>query len=148
MSDKKICPFFLRGICRYGAGCKDLHEYPNSNPGNSINPIPKNPNQNTKSTNCKYFFTNTCNKGSNCPFFHGYADRLQHIKTIDNHQNQINNLVNMDDTKYISSDNQVFYVRFSGNDDLHGENISSEYQIGKLIYSSNKVICSIQKNGM
>ena len=36
MSDKKnICTYFLRGKCRYGAGCKDLHEYPNSNPGNS-----------------------------------------------------------------------------------------------------------------
>ena len=54
----------------------------------------------------------------------------------------------MDDKKYISSDSQVFYVRFSGNDEIHGENISQEYKIGKLIYSSNKVICAIEKEGM
>ena len=54
----------------------------------------------------------------------------------------------MDDIKFISSDEQVFYIRNSGNDDNYGETIAQGYKIGKLIYSSDKVICAIQKEGM
>ena len=133
MTSKPICTFYLNGKCKYGDKCKYSHDAPMTN---------------HKSNNtCTFFLSNKCNK-PNCNFFHGYADRLQYLKTIDNHTNEINNLVNMDDKKYISSDSQVFYVRFSGNDEIHGENISQEYKIGKLIYSSNKVIYAIEKEGM
>jgi hypothetical protein len=70
------------------------------------------------------------------------------VKKIENHQKPINNLINMDDTKYISSDERTFYIRFSGNNDFHEETIAEGYKIGKLIYSSEKVICAIQKEGM
>jgi hypothetical protein len=70
------------------------------------------------------------------------------VKKIENHQKPINNLINMDDTKFISSDERTFYIRFSGNDNSHEETIAEDYKIGKLIYSSEKVICAIQKEGM
>lgn len=141
---KQICPFFLKNMCKYGQNCRYSHE---------IEEVPMTPNYPQKNNNqklipCTFFLKNSCTKKNNCNFFHGYAGRLQHVKTIDNHKNEINNLVNMDDTKYISSDCQVFYVRFSGNDDVHGENIEQDYKIGKLIYSSNKVICAVMKEGM
>ena len=54
----------------------------------------------------------------------------------------------MDDTKYISSDSQIFYVRYSGEEKIFDINIGKEYKIGKLIYSSNNVICAVEKEGM
>ena len=86
--------------------------------------------------------------GYNCHFFFFFCERLEHVKKIENHQKPINNLINMDDTKFISSDERTFYIRFSGNDNVHEETIAEDYKIGKLIYSSEKVICAIQKEGM
>jgi len=130
---QKICKFFLKGTCKYGSNCKNLHQNP-----------PQNNHQNIV---CTYFLTNSCTR-PNCHFFHGYCEKLEHVKKIENHQKPINNLINMDDTKFISSDESIFFVRFSGNDDYHEEKIAEDYKIGKLIYSSEKVICAIQKEEM
>ena len=131
---KKICPYFLKGNCRYGDNCKNLHQ---GNP----------PQNNHQSKVCTFFLKDSCSK-PDCHFFHGYYDILEHVKKIENHQNPINNLINMDDTKFISSDERTFYIRFSVNDEFHIETIKEDYKIGKLIYSSEKVICAIQKEEM
>ena len=146
MQNKAICQHFLKGTCKFGNKCRNYHpDDVNMNvPNSQQNPV-KIPN---KSTTCHFFLNNKCDKKENCEYFHGYCDRLQYVKTIGNHKNEINNLVNMDDTKFISSDFETFYIRFSGNDEYLGENIASEYKIGKLIYSTNKIIFGIQKGGM
>ena len=131
---KNICPFYLNGKCKFGDKCKNLHQ---GNP----------PQNNHQSKVCTFFLKDSCSR-SDCRFFHGYCDILEHVKKIENHQNPINNLINMDDTKFISSDERTFYIRFSGNDNVHEETIAEDYKIGKLIYSSEKVICAIQKEGM
>ena len=145
MSKRNICKYYLSGCCQFGDKCKNIH---NMNGDINMNPQnqPKFPTQ--KTSTCSFFMKNKCNKGNNCNYFHGYCDRLQYVKTISNHLNEINNLVIMDNTKYISSDKQTFYVRFSRNDEFRGETINQDYKIGKLIYSSNKVICAIQKDEM
>ena len=142
---KKLCRYFLEsgGNCPHGNNCYFLHQFDIPMSGPSI--PSKNPHHDTA---CWYFLNNTCNKNNKCEYFHGYCDRLQYVKTIGNHQNEINNLVNMDEIKFISSDNSTFYVRFSGNDQFHRENINEDFKFGKLIFSSNKVICAIQKSGM
>ena len=146
--NKPICAFYLKGHCRFGDKCKNFHppnqgSIPMTHPGLNPNPILSQP----SSHNCTFFLKNSCTK-KDCYFFHGYCDRLEYVKTIDNHNKEINNLLNMDDIKFISSDEQVFYIRNSGNDDNYGETIAQGYKIGKLIYSSDKVICAIQKEGM
>lgn len=143
--NRPICQYFLKNKCKFGNKCRDLHP-------DDINMITSNSQPNTnhahqKSSTCHFFLTNSCTKKDKCDYFHGYCDRLQYVKTIDNHKNEINNLVNMGDSKYISSDFETFYIRFSGSNEYLGENINSEYKIGKLIYSNNKVIFGIQKNG-
>ena len=95
-----------------------------------------------------FFLDNKCDKKEKCEYFHGYCDRLQYVKTIGNHKNEINNLVNMYETKFISSDFETFYMIDSGTNQFQGENIIQEYKIGKLIYSNNKIIFGIQKGGM
>lgn len=145
MSNKKqICQYFLKGNCRFGDKCHNSHDISMIDDTTNAQPAPPTFNQQKA---CKFFLENKCTNDK-CHFFHGYCDRLQHVKTIKDHLNEINNLVNMDNVKFISSDKQSFYVRYSRNDDSHKQTISQEYKIGKLTFSSNKVICGIQKEGL
>ena len=147
MSKKQqICPYFLKGNCYFGKNCHNYH--PSDVPMSISSSQSQNPQYTQHDKTCKFFLTNSCNKNNNCEYFHGYCDRLQYVKTFGNHINKINNLVNMDEVRYISSDSSIFCVRFSGNDEPQIQNINGEYKIGKLISSSNKIICAIQKEGM
>ena len=147
MSNKKIiCPYFLKNKCIYGSNCRDSHDLSMIDDALNIRPAPINFKQQSPKT-CIYFLENRCTK-KDCAYFHGYCDRLQHVKIIDEHTSEINNLVKMDDTKYISSDIQAFYVRFSGNSNNVKKAINQGYKIGKLIFSSDKAICAVQKEGM
>jgi hypothetical protein len=147
MSNKKIiCPYFLKNECIYGSNCWYSHDVSMIDNSLNIRPAPINFKQQSSKT-CTYFLENRCTY-KDCAFFHGYCDRLQHVKIIDEHTSEINNLVKMDDTKYISSDIQAFYVRFSGNSNNVKKTINQGYKIGKLIFSSDKAICAVQKEGM
>ncbi len=145
MKSKIKCQFFLNGNCKYGVNCRYSHEI--DEVPMTTNSPQKNKNHHQQLIPCTFFLKNSCTK-INCNYFHGYGDRLQYVKSISNHTKDINNLVNMDDTKYISSDSQIFYVRYSGEEKIFDINIGKEYKIGKLIYSSNNVICAVEKEGM
>lgn len=147
MQKSIICQHYLKGKCKFGDKCRNIHHSDDiimPSPDSQQNPI-KAPN---KSTTCRFFLDNKCDKKEKCEYFHGYCDRLQYIKTIGNHKNEINNLVNMYETKFISSDFETFYMTDFGTNQFQGENITQEYKIGKLIYSNNKIIFGIQKGGM
>ena len=158
MMKKDLCTYFLRGYCKNGQNCEFSHNIPNSkfhpntqfhpnpqfHPNSQYHPNPQNhPKAEPAETQCKYFLKNSCKKPG-CSYFHGYCKRLKYIKTISNHKNEINQLLAMDNIKYISSDNKVFYIRKSGNDEVYEEKVPEGYNIRKMIYSSNKVICAIQ----
>jgi hypothetical protein len=149
MSQNKICQFYLMGKCKFGNKCKNLHTY-DVQMNQEISPISPISQIQPKSTTttCHFFLDNKCTKGSNCPYFHGYCDRLEYLKSIENHQSNITNLVIMDNIKYISSDERSFHIRFSGINNEHGQNIAQDYTIGKLIYSSDKLIMSIKTGSM
>ena len=137
MKSSAICPFFLQGKCKFGAGCKNLHEYPQGNA-----PIPQSSNVLT----CKYFLSNKCNRPT-CQFFHGFGNRLLHIKSIEANEKLIN-LIKMDNTKYITSDEKSFIIRFIQNDETYINSMEQEgFEIGKMIYSANKVIMALKKKG-
>ena len=131
---KNLCIHFLNGFCKKGQNCPFSHDIPNSQ---------FHPKAEHSEIECKFFLKNNCKK-PDCTFFHGYCKRLKHIKTISNHKNEINHLLTMDNTKYISSDNKSFYIRISGNDEVYEEKVPEGYNIRKIIYSSNNVICAIQ----
>lgn len=151
MSNRPVCLFFLKGKCKFGDKCMNYHprDIPAADvPMNSEDTTIPQINNKKSSSTCHFFLSNKCNKGKDCPFFHGYCDRLEYLKSIENHQSNIINLVNMDNTKYVSSDEESFHIRFSGKDEDYGKSISKDYKIGKLIYSSNKVICAIKTGSM
>jgi len=150
---KTICPYFLRNECKFGANCKYSHQIDdvhmpmnNHSPNQVSNILAKYLKQFPHS--CKFFLQNNCSKNEKCSYFHGYCYRLKPVKTIVKHQNDIINLLNIDNSRYISSDDKAFYIRISGSDEFTENNISQEYKIGKLIYSSDKIICSIEKEGV
>ena len=134
MNSSKACKYFLSGYCKFGDKCMFSH---------SQNP----PQNNHQSNACTFFLKDSCTK-QDCHFFHGYCDILEHVKKIENHQKPINNLINMDDVKFISSDEKNFYIRFAGNDSNYEKTIADDFKIGKLIYSSEKVICAVEQEGM
>ena len=133
---KKYCTFFLKNQCTKGNNCPFLHEYP---PGKELN----------DNYTCKFFLKNTCkNQNGTCNYFHGFGKRLLHIKTIEGNKNYINNLIRMDDTKYISSDDKSFIIHFLQNDEKSETSLGKEgFKIGKMIYSSNKAIFALMKEG-
>ena len=133
---KKYCAFFFKNECRNGNNCPFLHEYP---PGKELN----------DNYTCRFFLANKCkNQNGTCNFFHGFGKRLLHIKTIEGNKDYINNLIKMDDTKYISSDDKSFIIHFLQNDEKSETSLGKEgFKIGKMIYSSNKAIFALMKEG-
>ena len=133
---KKYCTFCLKNQCKNGNNCPFLHEYP---PGKELN----------DNYTCRFFLANKCkNQNGTCNFFHGFGKRLLHIKTIEGNKNYINNLIRMDDTKYISSDDKGFIIHFLQNDEKSETSLGKEgFKIGKMIYSSNKAIFALMKEG-
>ena len=140
MKKREICRYFLKGICNKGNNCPFLHELPQ---GEAPNPHP------IDNSICKFFLSDSCNKtGDTCNFFHGFGKRLFHIKKIERNGSSITNLIKMDDNKYISSDDQNFFVHFIQNDEKAKTSLEKEgFKIGKMIYSSNNVIFGLRKEG-
>jgi hypothetical protein len=138
--EKPICRFYLHNRCKNGNNCPFRHENPQNMQPNS-QPQQHNPNI------CKFFLTNTCNR-QNCTFFHGHGNQfnqLQHVETIQD-EKEINNLIKMDDKKFVASNEQGFTVRFIGSNEPAKETLKEEgFKIGKMIFSGNKVIFGLKK---
>ena len=141
MQKKPVCKYFLENRCNRGDKCPFLHEFP---PGMQPNPQqPQHPQQHNSHI-CKFFLSNSCSK-PNCGFFHGYGNQLKHLKTI-NGDIEINNLIKMDDSKYIASNEREFIVRFTNRNEEVKESLTKEgFKIGKMIFSGNKVIFGLMK---
>ena len=69
-SDNKVCPFYLKGECRYGERCRNLHIRLSTNKKKldnaSLERMSKIP--------CKYFRQGVCPFGSMCYFSHEIVD--------------------------------------------------------------------------
>ena len=145
MEQKKICTHFLQGKCKFGDKCHFSHEIPQNYSENSkVQKTKISPNT------CKFFLTNSCNKNGNCNFFHGFGDTLMHISTIENVcEKEMINLIKMDDTKFIVSDEHSFFIRFTKSDiaPLDYSLKKDGFKIGKMIFSNNKAIFGLKKEG-
>ena len=133
---KNICTYFLKGCCRYGQQCKNLH------PDNQMN-VDESKSTPAPSNTCKFFLTNSCNK-QNCPYFHGYCNKLKHIKLIQGQNNNITNLITFNDTQFIFSDEEKYFIGNTSGVNKK-ENVDENCKIGKMIFSNNKVIFAAEK---
>ena len=70
--------------------------------------------------------------------------KLQYIKTIEEHTQPINNIISLDNLKYLTSDNNEFYIRTLENNENLKENFGKDSKINKIIYSSGKIIFSVE----
>ena len=144
----QICTFFLQNRCNRGDKCPYRHEYPPNyqpNPQQQHHPHPHNDPYNSHI--CKYFLKNSCTK-ENCTYFHGYGTKLRHLKTYKGDK-EISNLIKMDETKYIASDEKDFIVRFTNNTEESKQSLNKdEFKIGKMIFSGNKVNFGLMKEAM
>ena len=135
--NKKICEFFLKGKCKFGNQCHNLHTFP---PNYQSNPMtkPQSHHHAPKNSVCTFFLKNACTR-PNCPFFHGYGNFLQHVKTYEN-EKIINNLIKVNEKEFISCDESSFKIwGFNpGFEKLKEEKIP-EGIIHNLIYSNGKI---------
>lgn len=146
---RPICKYFLEGHCRFGDKCRNHH--PQQNP-NIQNPIaPQNPQINPNDQdNCRNFLQGNCNR-NNCPFFHGYGNKLKHLKKTDAHDLLINDMCyDMDHKLLLTSDKSCIKMwRFNGdNFELFKAKKIDGYEITKLTYSGKKIILILEKDEM
>ena len=68
---------------------------------------------------------------------------LEYIKTIEEHNQPINNIISLDNINYITSDHNEFYIRNLENNNTLKDNFGQDSKIHKIIYSSGKMIFSV-----
>ena len=140
----QYCTYFLQNRCNRGDKCPYRHEYP---PNYQPNPQQQQQHPQNNSHICKFFLTNSCTK-KNCTYFHGYGAKLKHMMTYTGDK-EIINLIKMDETKYISSHEKDFIVRFTNNPEESKQSLNKDkFKIGKMIFSGNKVIFGLMKEAM
>lgn len=141
MSNKPLCKYInVPGGCPYGNKCHFYH------PSNNSVPAFQQKNKNTNFI-CKHFLAGApCPFYPKCNFFHGYFEKLKFVRILQEHENPIHSLISMDNTKYLTSDSNEFFIRNSSDyNNYYKTTIESGYIIGKIIFSNNKVICGIEK---
>ena len=69
---------------------------------------------------------------------------FEYIKTIEEHNQPINNIISLDNLNYITSDNNEFYIRTLENNNTLKDNFGKDSKIHKIIYSSGKIIFSVE----
>lgn len=149
--EKKPCKYILNGQhCPYGKNCRFSHNINQKMKSNNfLNTNNNSENQQNNNSNyCFNFLDGNCIRDK-CPNFHGYCTKLQHFKTIEDHKNLIKELFSVNNTSYISVDNNEFFVRNleNSNGNLEfSQNIPKGSIFKKVIYSGKTIICAVEKN--
>ena len=85
------------------------------------------------------------NKQAKKSFYSEAFNRIfEYIKTIEDHNQTINNIISLDNLNYITSDNNEFYIRTLKNKETLKDNFGKDSKILKIIYSSGKIIFSVE----
>ena len=87
-----------------------------------------------------------CNK-TNCKFFHGYAENLQHIDLEKIHEKNIVSMCQISDKKFISADDnmvQIWIISAEDKKKCVGQQSFDNEKITKVIFSGEKAIVATQ----
>ena len=100
----------------------------------------------TSSKICNFFMKGNCNK-TNCKFFHGYAENLQHIDLEKIHEKNIVSMCQISDKKFISADDnmvQIWIISAEDKKKCVGQQSFDNEKITKVIFSGEKAIVATQ----
>ena len=76
---------------------------------------------------------------------HDFCGKLEYVKTLEDHNQGINNIIALDNSNYLTSDINEFYIRtLQETNTIYKENFGNNSQIKKIIYSSGKIIFSVE----
>lgn len=161
MKSTKICEFFLKGKCKYGVNCRNLH--PNGNPqmqqqnsmsidsnfqsyGNNQSVSFQNqhrPGPNVvlakDKTLCKFFLTGNCSN-KNCQYLHGFSTTLRNIQSELAHQTEIIQVAALNKENFLTCDSSCFKVWTLNPSFTQINEQPIEGTISKLVVSNGKVI--------
>jgi hypothetical protein len=91
---------------------------------------------------CNFFLKGNCSK-TNCKFFHGYAENLQHIDTEKIHEKNITSMCQINDKKFITADDymvQIWVISAEDKKKCVGQQSFDSEKITKVIFSGEKAI--------
>ena len=140
--NKKICPFFQSGNCKFGTSCKNLHSnLTNTTEQSQMNQKAPNTGQNSKI--CGFFIKGTCTK-QNCRFFHGYSENLQNIQFEKIHEKNITSLCGISENKFLSADENTIKIWMISETEHKtiGEQSFPGEKITRVIFANEKVIAA------
>jgi hypothetical protein len=148
--NKKVCPFFQSGKCKFGTSCKNLHTRDNNSQVTDQIPNITTPPKTTSSLGnaqnskiCGFFLRGTCNK-QNCRFFHGYSENLQNVQFEKIHEKNITSLVAISENKFLSADEntiKIWIITDTEHKTLGDQSFQGE-KITRVIYANEKVIAA------
>lgn len=121
--NKKICKNYLNGICFYGNKCFYSHDIPNK-------------------------FNSDFNKNKKPKSSENDSGKLEYLNTIEEHNQNIDNIIALNDSNYLTSDINEFYIRTIGMNNSNKENFEKDSKINKVIYSSGKIIFAVENNNI
>lgn len=128
--EKQICQHYLKGKCRFGDKCKNIHDTEGKQP------------KSAKPSNiCTYFQQGKCSK-DNCSFLHGYHDSLQHLSTEQIHDKPIVSVAQISEQKFITADDNTVKIWLVDENGISakGEQQMENEKITKVFSSKDKVV--------
>ena len=84
---------------------------------------------------------------SNCVYFHGYAENLQHIDIEKIHEKNIVTMCQINDKKFITADDnlvQIWVISAEDKKKCVGQQMFENEKINKVIFSNEKAIVATQ----
>ena len=70
--------------------------------------------------------------------------KLEYYTTIEEHKESINNMIFLDNSKYLTSDKNEFFIRILEENNKDKDNFGENSKIKKIIYSSGKIIFIVE----
>lgn len=96
-NNPKVCPFFLKGDCRYGDRCRNMHVRLTPNVSNKKKLINEESLEKFSKIPCKYYRQGHCPFGDACYYLHRIDDQQQYYM----YQNNIPNMYQEDQAQYM-----------------------------------------------
>jgi hypothetical protein len=155
--NQNICPYFIRGICKYGNNCHYLHIIPNQNQNNQNQQAQNqnfNQNLNQKQQHiCRFFMTplkNPCKNSNNCQYFHGYGFNLQNEVSLGQFDSEITNLLKISNEMFLIStkNNTLKLYQFTPKLEEKPFQLIQGIVIKKILFSNNLFIIISEEGAM